>query len=145
MSASLHDDATFLRQQLSQCSTLLKCSLKSNRPFDSNTRMKINDTLSRLNESIDSHQEYKERQASNFDKVSQRAAELEQLVQKQDDLSAFLRSQLQQLQKENTELKKLKDEELATLRQASVDANGHLSQLEKDLSKIREERDTSRD
>ena len=53
MSAPLNEDVTFLKQQLSQCSTLLKCSLKSNRPFDSNTRIKVNNALSKLDESIE--------------------------------------------------------------------------------------------
>ena len=39
----------------------------------------------------------------------------------------------------------MKDEELSNLRQTSREANGHLEQLEKDVNKIREERDTSRD
>ena len=39
----------------------------------------------------------------------------------------------------------MKDEELANLRETSREANEHLEKLEKDVSKIREERDTSRD
>ena len=39
----------------------------------------------------------------------------------------------------------MKDEELSNLGKTSREANGHLEQLEKDVNKIREERDTSRD
>ena len=56
---------------------LLKYSLKSNLPFDSKTRTKINDALAKLNDSIESQKDVKERHESNIEKVQQRAFELE--------------------------------------------------------------------
>ena len=56
---------------------LLKYSLKSNRPFDSNTRIKVNDVLGKLNTSIETQKVAKERNESDFEQVSQRAYELE--------------------------------------------------------------------
>ena len=46
---------------------LLKYSLKSNRPFDSNTRIKVNDVLGKLNTSIETQKVAKERNESDFE------------------------------------------------------------------------------
>ena len=67
MSTPQQEDFIYLRDQLSHCSMLLKYSLKSNRPFDSKTRTKINDALAKLNESIESQKDLKERHESNIE------------------------------------------------------------------------------
>ena len=46
---------------------LLKYSLKSNRPFDSKTRTKINDALTKLNDGIEAQKDAKERHESNIE------------------------------------------------------------------------------
>ena len=145
MSSEHSEEVTFLRQQLAQTSLLLKYSLKSNRPFDSHARAKVNDALAQLDQSLEQQREDIDQNRQNFDRVSRKAHELELFVQKQDELSGFLREKIDQLETENAELKRLKDEELSNLKETSHKAIQNLEKLEKEVSKIREERDTSRD
>jgi len=58
ISALVHDETAFLRDQLATCSRLLKCSLKANRPFDSQMRTKVSALLERLESGLDSKDHY---------------------------------------------------------------------------------------
>ena len=103
------------------------------------------DVLAQLDSSLHQQRENGENNRHNFDRVARKAHELELFVEKQDELSGFLREKIDQLETENAELKRLKNEELSSLRETSKEATGHLEKLENEVNKIREERDSSRD